>query len=120
MSGKLTISTEAVTSASTVWTLRGDMTAADAAVVEAECERFMAEGKAGVVVDLSEVGVVTSAGLGAVADMARVLRSRNGRVVVAAGGESEAAKLITMLGLKEWLSLVETAAEGKRMVVTLK
>ncbi len=120
MNGKLSISTEAVTTASVVLTFKGDITAADSPAVEAECNRCMEEGKAGVVVDLSEAGSVASAGLGAVAEMARVLKFRNGKVVVAAPAESPAGKLITLLGLKEALSMVENAQEGRRLVVSLK
>lgn len=63
--------------------IRGDIRTDDARELGATFERLLEEGDLDMVLDLEEVGYVTSAGLGHMVSIAAVLRRRGGNLAVA-------------------------------------
>ncbi len=113
------IKTSTVSAHSVVASLTGDMTQDNFDSLEGEFNSLLEAGIIGVVLDLTGVGSLTSAGIGAIINLGDTLRKRNGRLHTVLPGQ-ESTAIITMLGLDDALGLTPSVEEGKRKVVNLK
>ncbi len=113
------ITSQSIASTTALVRLSGDMTANSFALLEEEFNRVLDAGVAGMVLDLSGLDSLTSAGLGAIVNLTQLLDDRKGRAVVAAV-RPKVLGLIEMLGLQEAVHLAESLDQAKRIVSSIK
>lgn len=113
------VKSTSVTSAVAVSRLSGAMAPADTDYLDKELRKLADGGIMGLILDVSALEGVTSSGLGAIVNMARILQERGGRLVAAANGGGF-AELVAMFGLQDRLILAETLEQAKKEVSTIK
>ncbi|MDR1536366.1 MAG: STAS domain-containing protein [Planctomycetota bacterium] len=97
---------------SAVLRLSGNPGQEDAIRLDEEFGRLLASGITGLILDIPGLDGLTSAALGAVMNLSRELRERNGRLIVAAP-RPKILGLIEMLGLLDRLKLAENLEQAK-------
>lgn len=115
---EFSLTTQSITSTVVVTRLQGDMDDIAFDSIEDEFSKLLDSGVLGVVLDLSGLESVTSAGLGAIINMARILEFRHGRLVAAAPRPGVLGT-IEMLGIQDALPLEETADAGRKAVLAV-
>ncbi len=88
-------------------------------VFEDECNKVLESGVLGLVLDLSGMESLTSAGVGAIVNLSNILKSREGRLVVASPGP-RIMNGFKLLGLTEVMTIVATADEARKIVASVK
>lgn len=112
---KLTITGQPLTSRTAVCKLAGDLDADGFDALEEEFEKCLNAGILGLLVDASGLDSLSSAGLGALLNMARVLRERDGKLVLASLAP-DVRGTIDMLGLQDAVPLADNPDAGRRLL----
>ena len=117
--GELEIGSQTITSHTAVTTLKGEMDSGNFGLLEDEFNKLLESGVIGVVLDLSGAEGLSSAGIGAILNMSRLLGSRKGKLVLA-GAKPKLAGTLEMLGLQDALQVADTAEQAKKMIASIK
>ncbi len=116
---EFTISSQAITGKTAAIRMAGDMTIASFASIEDEFNKVLDGGIAGILVDITGLDSMTSAGLGALVNLSQVLADRQGKAVVA-GPRPKVLGLLEMLGMQEALTIVDTPEKAKKLIASIK
>lgn len=113
-----TISSQPVPRNAAVLKMDGGLEDADFDAVLKEFRTILDAGVNGVVLDVSGLTKITSAGLGAMVELGRTLAARQGKLVVAAP-PPDFMDGLELLGIKSAFTFVPTVPEGKKIVSAL-
>lgn len=113
------VNSQTITSVSALTKITGEMDSDNFDVLEDEFNKLLESGVLGLVLDLSGVDALSSAGIGAIINMSRLLEARKGRLVVAAM-RPKLVGLIEMLGLGEALTIMDTADQARKTIASIK
>ena len=113
------ITSQILTSLTAIAGMSGEMNVGDFEALQTELNRLRESGIIGLVLDVNGLDSLSSAGLGVILDLARVLEERRGKLVLAAP-KPKLLGLIEMLGVKEGLNVVDTPEEARRLVSSLE
>ena len=102
-------------SGSAVTKLTGEMDSSNFDLLEDEFNKLLESGIDRLVLDISAVDGLTSAGIGAILNMSSLLASRNGKLVGAAP-RPKVLGTIEMLGLQDALAIAPNLDAGKKML----
>lgn len=116
---ELSVSSQTITNATVVVKMAGDMDSGNFGLVEEEFNKLLDSGIRGIVLDLSEVDMLSSSGIGAFIDVSRLLETRKGRLILAAA-RPKIAGLLEMLGVEESFAIVDTAEQARKMIASIK
>lgn len=116
---ELTVVTQTITSSTVIVKLVGGVDVANYPSLEDGINQMLESGVQGLVLDLSGLTSISSAGLGAIAHLSTTLADRGGKVIVAIADEKQ-AELVELLGLSEILTLAKTPEAGKKALAALK
>jgi anti-anti-sigma factor len=92
--------------------LTGNMELGDLNRLDDDFDKLLQAGVDGLIIDASELDGLTSAGLGAIVNMARIMRERKGKLIFAAA-KPDILGLIEMFGLQDRLNLCESLDKAK-------
>lgn len=110
------ISTQTMTSQSAIMRLSGTLDDLAFDLLEDEFSKVLDSGVIGLVLDFAKVENITSDSLGAILNLGQVLKSRGGKMSLAAP-VPEIKETIAMLGVEEALGLEETTDAARKVVV---
>ena len=99
-----------------VWRLRGDIDMASAGAVRADLLRALPEDRPHVVLDLTEVGFMDSAGLHVLFAVQREVNRRDGALAIVAGDAPQVRRLLEVVAPREALPVVATRDAALRHV----
>jgi len=99
-----------------VWRLRGDIDMASAGTVRADLLRALPEDRPHVVLDLTEVGFMDSAGLHVLFAVQREVSNRDGALAIVAGDAPQVRRLLEVVAPREALPVVATRDAALRHV----
>ncbi|MDR3077307.1 MAG: STAS domain-containing protein [Planctomycetota bacterium] len=116
---EFSLKSTSMTPAVAISRLSGAMTPADLDYLENEFGKLKDAGALGLILEISALEGVTSAGLGAIVEMSKTLQEKGGRLVVAADGGGF-ARLAAMLGLQDRLTLAKTLDQAKKEMSGIK
>lgn len=116
---ELDITSQTVTGVTAIVKMTGDMDSGNFELVEDEFNKLLESGVIGVVLDVSGLDSMSSAGIGAIVNLSRILEERKGKLLVAAA-RPKIVGLLEMLGAQESLALIETAEQARKMIASLK
>jgi Anti-anti-sigma regulatory factor (antagonist of anti-sigma factor) len=116
---EFTASSVTLTGCTAVVSLAGDLGESDFEALEEEFNKLLESGVLGLVVDASGLESTTSAGLGAVINLSRLLAAKNGKLILAAL-KPKIAGTIEMLGLNDTVELADTAEHAKKIIASIK
>ena len=116
---ELAVSSQTITGASAMIKLVGDMDSGNFDVIEDELNKVLESGVLGLVVDLSGLNSLSSAGLGAIVNLARVLGERKGKLILTAIKPKIMGDL-ELFGLEDSLDIVESPEQAKKAVASIK
>ncbi len=85
-------------------------------ILEDEFSKVLESGVLGLALDFAKVENITSDSLGAILNLAHILKSRGGKLCVAAPSP-EVRETIAMLGVDEQIGLEETADAARKTVM---
>jgi anti-anti-sigma factor len=111
----LTITGKTLTSKTVICALAGDLGASGFDPLEDEFEKYLNAGVLGIVMDLSGLDSLASSGLGAILNMSRILKERNGRLILASP-KPEILGTIEMLGLQEAVPLTANLNDARKLL----
>lgn len=117
--GELEIGSQTITSHTAVTALRGDMDSGNFSLLEDEFNKLLESGVLGVVLDLSGAESLSSAGVGAILNMSRLLEARKGKLVLAAA-KPKLVGTLELLGLQDALNMADTAEQAKKTIASIK
>lgn len=112
------ISSQAITPGSAIVGLAGDIGEECFDSLEDEFSKLLDSGVSGIVLDLSGVEAVSSACIGAILDMSRLLAARDGKLVAAAA-KPKILGTMELLGLQDTLTLADTVDGAKKLISNL-
>ncbi len=115
---ELKVQIQTLTAATALCKVEGDVTAANFDTLEDECNKLIESGATGVLMDVSGLESFTSAGMGAILNLGRVLSSRGGRLVCAGAGP-EVLRTVEMLGVRDALFLQDTLDAGRKALAAI-
>ena len=116
---ELTIGSQTITNCTAVTTLAGEMDEGNFGLLEDEFNKLLESGVTGLVLDVSGLDGVTSAGIGALLNMSQLLEAKGGKLIVTAA-KPEILGIVEILGLRETLSLADTAEQAKKLIASVK
>jgi two-component system sensor histidine kinase BaeS len=99
---------EALPGEPAVWRLRGDIDTASAGAVRTDLLRALPQDRPHVVLDLTEVGFMDSAGLHVLFAVQREVHARGGVLAIVVGDVPQVRRLLDIVAPRETLPVVET------------
>ena len=116
----LNVSSQTLSANAAVVKLEGALDTGNFDALEDEFSKILESGISGVVLDISGLEAFSSSGLGAIINLARILASRDGKLVVAAPRPGVEGTL-ELLGVRDALSIVDSVdAARKEMAAAIK
>ncbi len=115
----LTITSQPLTPATIVCALSGELDPDGFEPLGEEFDKYLHSGIRGVVLDMSGLESFTSAGLGAILNMSRALREREGRLVLACP-KPEVLGTIAMLGLQDAVPIADSLDAAKKLLADIR
>lgn len=112
------ISIQPLTSTTAIIKMAGVMGTSDFDSVESEFHQIVESSVKGVVLDLSGLDSVTSAGFGSILGLSRLLASRQGKLILTALRPKLSGD-IEMLGIENSLNIVESLEQAKKAIAAL-
>ena len=100
----------------TILTVRGELDAYSAATLDAAFDEALADGAQQLVLDLTEVGFMDSAGLHVLFAVQREISSRDGALAIVAGDAPQVRRLLEVVAPREALPVVATRDAALRHV----
>lgn len=116
---ELGITSQTLTATTAIVKMAGDMDSGNFDTLEDEFNKILESGVVGVVIEISGLDSLSSAGIGAIINLSRVLEERKGKLVVAAA-RPKIVGLLEMLDVREVLTLAETAENARKIITSLK
>jgi Anti-anti-sigma regulatory factor (antagonist of anti-sigma factor) len=116
---ELKITSQTLTASTAVCKLEGDLDGGNFDLLEDEFNKLLESGVLGVVMDLSALESFASSGLGAIVNMAIVLRARGGKLI-AASLRPGVLGTIEMLGVQEALSVADSLDAARKAIASVK
>lgn len=113
---EFSLSIQTMTSQSAIMRMGGTMDDLAFDLLEDEFSKILDSGVVGLVLDLAKVENITSDSLGAILNLGQVLKSRGGKMCLAAP-IPEIRETIAMLGVEEPLGLEETTEAARKVVM---
>ncbi len=113
------LGSQPLTSATAVTKMAGDLNADNFDQLEDEFNKLLESGVLGLILDLSGLDSVSSAGLGAIVNMSRVLADRKGKLVVAVP-RPKIQGLLDMLGLEGALTVADSMEQARRLISSIR
>ncbi|MCD8141073.1 MAG: STAS domain-containing protein [Planctomycetaceae bacterium] len=115
---EFTLTSQTLTNNIAVVRLAGEMDDGAFDAMEDEFGKLLESGILGVVLDFSGVDSVSSDGLGAMLNLAAVLKARSGKLAAAAA-KPDIADTIALLGIGELIGLEETTDAARKAVAAV-
>lgn len=115
----LEITTQTITGVTAMTKLSGDMDTGNFDLLEDEFNKLLDSGILGLVLEISGLDSLSSAGIGAILNMSRVLETRKGKLIVAAA-RPKIVGLIEMLDLRELVTMTDTADQARKIVSSIR
>ena len=112
---ELKITSQTLTASTAICKLEGDLDGDNFDLLEDEFNKLLESGVLGVVMDLSALESFTSSGLGAIVNMAIVLRARGGKLI-AASLRPGVLGTIAMLGAQEAQSVADSPYAARKAI----
>ena len=115
----LTVNSQTLTANTAVTKLGGEVDSLNFDRLEDEFNKLLESGVQGLVLDLSGLDSIASAGIGAILNMSIVLNGKSGKLVVASP-RPKVQGTLEMLNLCEALTIVDSLDAGKKLVASIK
>lgn len=112
---KLTITSQPIPRKGAVVKIVGAQSDDDFDQLSGELATILDAGVIAVALDVSELTSVTSAGLGAIIELGKILQQREGKLVIAIPSK-EFADLVDILGIAPMLNITDSLGEAKKAV----
>jgi anti-anti-sigma factor len=113
---EFSITTQTMTSQSAIVRMGGVIDDLAFDLLEDEFSKILESGVIGLILDFAKVENITSDSLGAILNLAHILKSRGGKLCVAAPSP-EIRETIVMLGVDEQIGLEETPDAARKTVM---
>ncbi len=115
----LQITSQVITSTQALIRMSGTVDTVNFYRVEEEFGKVLESSVQGLLLDATKLENVTSAALGSMANLTRIMKDRGGKLVIALP-EGEARTLVELLGLKTTLNVYDTLDAARRALSDVK
>lgn len=116
---ELNITSQTVSNTVALVKLAGELDSGNFDTLEDEFNKLLESGVQGIILDLSGLDAIASAGLGAIVYLSRVLATRRGKLVVASP-RPKILGLLELLGLGETLTVTDSPEQARKLVSSIK
>lgn len=116
---ELTVVSQTITASTVVVKLSGGVDGANYPSLEDGINQMLESGVLGLVLDVTGLESISSAGLGAIVHLSTTLADRKGKLIVVVSDEKTEG-LLDLLGLSETLTLAKTPEAARKALAALK